>query len=121
MAVVRIVHSLRITCPRTLRNSHSQGERRLQFVHAGLHFMAFDGLPYVSGPVFVELMWILHEQHVVRIDMLCAAIVDADGKRVRLAVLFEYRHDLPAASWHCLHDDVLDLQLFDWTEHSGLL
>src|SRR5215469_6504227 len=121
MAVVRIVHNLWIARPCTFRNAYSQRKRRLQFVHAGLYFMAFDGFPYVSGPVLVELMRILYEQHVVRIDMLRAAVVDADGKRIRLAVPLEYRHDLAAAAWRCLRHDVLDLQRFDRTERPGLL
>ena len=78
--------------------------------------MAFDALPKVSGPVFVELMRILYEQHVVGIDRLRAVVVDADGKRIRPAVLLEYCHDLATARWRRLHHDILDGQLFDRAE-----
>src|ERR1019366_1494695 len=90
-------------------------------IHSGLHPMGVDQLPYVGGPMFVQLVRILNEEDIVGVDLVIAVRHDSDGKRETFAVLLKYGHHLfvAAGAGRAIDDNVLDIELLDWTQCSG--
>ena len=85
--------------------------------------MVINGGPDIRGPVAVEFVRVLNVEHVVGIDFVRVVLDRADGKGIRLAILFEYGHDLAliGRAGRAVGHDVLDFQFFDGQQQAGLV
>src|SRR4051812_46714968 len=80
LAAVRIRHHALRGIIRPMRRPHADGEGSLHLVHPRLNLVLLDGLPNRCRPVLVELMRILEEQRLVRVDGEVRAALRPDGQ-----------------------------------------
>src|SRR6266853_612894 len=91
---VRVVEGLVSRIAALLEEADTNRKISLQFAHARFYLVLVDRLPHIGGPVLIELVRILDEEHVVGIEPIVATLFGSDRRSVELAAIFEHCENL---------------------------
>src|ERR1700721_4053107 len=73
-------------------HAHADREIRLQLVHARLHLVLFYRLPDIGRPVLVQIVRILHKEHLVGINLVLLVRFKPNGHWEHLTFFLKHSH-----------------------------